>query len=115
MEKELSGHIKILEERLLQPETRQDILELNRLIAKEFIEITSSGMIKNKQDCLDGLEIPAMKLSEFTYRLLSEEMVQTFYRILHEGQFKITMRSSIWKKHNDTWQMTFHQGTIIKE
>ncbi|MBS2968145.1 DUF4440 domain-containing protein [Metabacillus sp. KIGAM252] len=106
----LQDQLKELEECLLQPEIRTSAEELDRLLADDFLEITSSGKTKDKCDCMNGLDVPEMKLSHFSIRLLSEGLVQTFYTV-HILEKK-TLRSSIWRYKGQKWQMIFHQGTL---
>lgn len=111
----VENHLKALEERLLQPETRKSKEELDLLLADDFMEITSYGLIKDKADCLTGLAVPVMKLSEFSIRLLGEHLVQTMYTMTDVTQSRTSLRSSIWRRSSQGWQMTFHQGTLFKE
>ncbi|KZZ84751.1 MULTISPECIES: DUF4440 domain-containing protein [Bacillaceae] len=108
----LQNTFKKLEECLLQPEIRKSAEELDQLLADDFLEITSTGKRKDKRDCMDGLDIPEMKLSHFSIRILGEGIVQTIYTIqIFERK---TLRSSIWRFDGLRWQMIFHQGTVAE-
>ena len=93
----LKDHIQRLEVKLLQPEVRTSIIELEELLSDEFLEFGSSGNIYTKQDCLDGLALPKMTLHDFEMKQLSEDTVLTTYRIVNETSELHTLRSSIWK------------------
>ncbi|MGX2961088.1 nuclear transport factor 2 family protein [Peribacillus sp. JNUCC 23] len=101
-----------LEVQLLTPEIRQSKIELEKLLADDFIEFTSSGKKKNKQDCLDGLATPLMYVLNFEIKLLSSDSVLTIYDLKDETRMKESLRSSVWKQIDGRWQMVFHQGTI---
>lgn len=100
-----------LEEILLKPEIRTSITKLENLLSDDFLEFTSSGRIKNKQDCLNGLSLHSMELNDFEIRVLSPNVILTTYRIYEVSRELHTLRSSIWKYSEGRWQMSFHQGT----
>lgn len=111
--------IRQLEERLINPQARKSEKELNDLLADEFTEFGSSGQIYNKQQTLLALR----KESEFTAQLtdfkiivLTRDVVLAKYRaaiILNNEEAKTiySLRSSIWKRDGQRWQIVFHQGT----
>ena len=105
-----------LENLLLQPETRKSQSKLNELLADEFREFGSSGRIYSKDDILKKL--PTEKntkffLSEFEIKQLSPTTVLSTYKVRQVigEQITFSLRSSIWQKVNNDWQMIFHQGT----
>lgn len=104
--------IQEMEESLLKPETRKSIPKLQKLIAEDFIEYGSSGIIYNKQDLLDSLheEEPKDYLAEnFKVKELSPTILLITYKITIAP--RCSLRSSIWQYKNNRWQMIFHQGT----
>nr|WP_155114183.1 DUF4440 domain-containing protein [Metabacillus mangrovi] len=105
--------LRLLEEQLLTPSVRSSAEKIDELLDDDFMEITSSGTVKTKQDCLDGLQTPEMILSQFSIRVISEGVVQTFYKI--ETEDRKTLRSSIWKESGEGWKMVYHQGTPAAE
>lgn len=114
----LFERLRLLEERLLQHESRTSVKELEELISDDFVEFGSSGYIYNKQDIIEDLpSSPQVKMTmlDFQLRVLSNDVVLTTYRIVKypedSGEKKYSLRSSIWRLHNDKWQMIFHQGT----
>ncbi|MFC0270379.1 DUF4440 domain-containing protein [Metabacillus herbersteinensis] len=110
----LKDLLQRLEEKLLKPEVRSSITDLEELLSDEFLEFGSSGNIYTKQDCLNGLALSKMTLHDFELKQLSEDTVLTTYRIFNETRELHTLRSSIWKLTSGKWQMFFHQGTPTK-
>ncbi|WP_410983165.1 DUF4440 domain-containing protein [Bacillus cereus] len=102
-----------LEEKLLKPEIRASRNELKKILANDFFEIGSSGRVlyKNGDISEEGIGVVKMTLSDFEIHPLSDEIVLTTYRIFNEVNKQHTLRSSIWKSINGSWQMVFHQGT----
>ncbi|KKI92917.1 RNAse H [Bacillus sp. SA1-12] len=113
METSLKQHLLELEEKLLMPEIRSSRDELKKLLGETFFEIGSSGRVlyKNEEIHAEGIGLVKMRLSDFEIHPLSEEIVLTTYRIFNEETKHHTLRSSIWKWINGSWQMVFHQGT----
>ncbi|MBE6184499.1 DUF4440 domain-containing protein [Heyndrickxia ginsengihumi] len=111
----LKEHLYFLETQLLKPEIRKSQSEMDKFIADDFIEFTSSGKKKNKQDCLNGLAVPKMECFHFAIKELSSNIVQTTFEIKDHTNSKVSLRSSLWKKQADgNWQIIFHQGTIVQ-
>lgn len=118
--KELKELIYNLETDLLKPEVRASEGKLNELIADDFIEYGSSGLIYDKKIILDRL----LREDSLTYTLfdfeminLSDYIVQTRFKINRvnlDGTKTTSLRTSLWRKNNTNWQMFFHQGTLIK-
>ncbi len=110
-----------LELYLQKPEVRSSRAELERLISDDFLEFTASGCSFGKREVLSRLpdeRTPLIETSHFEVRELNEGVCQVLYRAkLKKADENITsfsMRSSIWRKHKDVWQMVFHQGTACK-
>lgn len=116
---ELKQHLHALEQQLLQPETRTSPSELDKLLAEDFFEFSSSGKVWYKKDSSHNgrltLTIRKMNLFNFEIHPLSDDTVLTTYHIHDETRKQQTLRSSIWKHRNGSWQMFFHQGTLTKE
>lgn len=117
---ELKIQIYKLEMNLLKSETRTSIEKLDELLSNDFIEYGSSGLIYNKTMILKRLPkelSSSYTLSDFELIVLSENVVQTRFktnRINLDNSKTISMRTSLWKKDNNRWQIFFHQGTQIK-
>lgn len=112
----LKKHLRELEQRLLEPETRTSPAELDNLLADAFFEFGSSGNVWYKNDSVggEGLSVRKMTLSDFEIHPLAEDIVLATYRVKDETRIQNTLRSSIWKLIDGRWQMFFHQGTITK-
>ena len=118
MSKSLLEHIRELEERLLQPEVRRSRENLEELLADGFTEFASDGAAYTKAQVIDALqsELPSERsLIDFRLVALAEDVVLCTYRSTRRGDAVRepveSLRSSIWKRCNDRWQMIFHQGT----
>lgn len=105
-----------LENRLLIPNIRKSYEEVNQLIADDFEEFGSSGRKFNKLDIINGL------LEEQSHDLIMSDAkviklghdVRLITYTLKRDDTKKTLRSSIWRLINGSWQMVFHQGTPTK-
>lgn len=114
----LSKELQELEEWMLQPEFRQSVHEIEKLLADDFIEFGSSGQIYTKQQVLDELSLGATDewtLGDFNLKSLAPDVALVTYRAYrfdgenHRGT--ASLRSSIWKLNQGRWQVVFHQGT----
>ena len=103
-----------LELSLLEPGTRHSQTELEKLIADDFIEFGSSGKVYYKLDLLKTLPSEGIRefiMTDFAIKELSQFVILATYKTTEDGA--ISLRSSIWKKYRDEWQMIFHQGTKV--
>lgn len=112
----LSEEIIYLEKRLLDPKVRKSREELDKLLADEFIEYCTLGYVCNKQEVLDSLpdneEVEIMPRN-FVVRSLADDVVLLNFETFNKSTGVASMRSSIWKLIDGTWQMFFHQGTRV--
>lgn len=113
---ELKKHLCELEEKLLEPKTRTNPAELDKLLADDFFEFGSSGNVWYKKDSVggDGLSVREMTLSNFEIYSLSTDTVLATYLVRDDTRMQNTLRSSIWKLIDGKWKMFFHQGTITE-
>lgn len=116
---DLSKHLLHLENRLLSRAVREDAAELERLIADDFVEFGASGGIWNKSDVLEALPQQAFaqrNVSQFTLKQLSEDSaLVTYHCHTVAGGQRVpadSLRSSVWRRQGEQWQMVFHQGTL---
>lgn len=120
LSKDIIEHIITQEKRLLD---RQESPEnLSTLIDDEFIEIGSSGVHVNKKDVIQWLSIEDQSIrsgTDFLARSLANNLVLLTYTSHIQdtpgSPIKKALRSSIWRKQNDIWQMVFHQGTPMSD
>jgi len=123
MEKDLKTIIFDLETSLLKPEIRSSASDLDLLLADDFREFGSSGEIYDKKLILERLPkdtqiSPAEFLvSGFEIKELAENIILATFKTdktLSDKSHVVSLRTSIWRKNNNSWQMIFHQGTPTK-
>jgi hypothetical protein len=107
-----------LESEFQKPDVRKSVGRLTELISDDFYEITSSGKVTFKKDCLANLPAaPEIKfvMTDFKINILCTDIIQTLFKtektVVGTGKVTYSMRSSIWKNENGKWKMIFHQGT----
>jgi hypothetical protein len=107
-----------LEQALHRPEVRGSRTAVEALLAGSFVEIGSSGRVYDRATVLDGMvkersagssSLP--EVLDFAAQILSPDIVLVTYRSVERD--REVLRSSIWKQAEGTWQMLFHQGTIV--
>ena len=98
---------------------RTDPVEvLCKLIDDEFIEIGSSSQIHDKDEVVRWLSSPDQSertgIQFKTKQLTDDVILVTYISCIKENpssETKQALRSSIWRRTQDRWQMVFHQGT----
>jgi len=125
MSHNLSKQIENLEVELLKPEVRRSAKRISELLADDFVEFGMFGKIYSKQDFLELLpnseeeKFERYNASNFEAREIAADTVLLTYKasieFLKTDETIWTLRSSIWQKRGENWQMIFHQGTIIKD
>ncbi|TGB04386.1 DUF4440 domain-containing protein [Halobacillus salinus] len=116
MDKDLLETLKKLEEAHISIAIRSQTDRLGQLLAEEFWEFGSSGVIYDKQHCLEeGVVLTEMTLHHYGIQLLAEGIVLATYMIEDKTLDRNTFRSSIWTWKDGRWQLTFHQGTITMQ
>ncbi|WP_146813747.1 nuclear transport factor 2 family protein [Halobacillus faecis] len=109
----LKEELKELENHHIQVNTRKSTEELDHILAEDFWEIGSSGVPYDKKFCLvQGVVLTEMTLHHYQIQPLSEDTVLATYYVEDRTRSRNTLRSSIWKKIDERWQLYFHQGTI---
>ncbi len=110
----LLNHIKHLEEKLLENLTRKSKINLQELLADEFIEFSSLGKSYNKKEIIEALleeNNSNYSLTDFKITLLTQEVILATYLAIKDKNI-YSLRSSIWKSYGGKWKMVFHQGTL---
>jgi hypothetical protein len=126
MAKTTAEIIIALERSLHRGDVRTDPREVAGLLAENFIEFGSSGRIFDKQMTVAALaaEDPtdggsSLQAQDFAVQELSVDVVLVTYRInrlaTQAQAARQTLRSSIWKRIDNRWQMVFHQGTVVPD
>ncbi|WP_077618177.1 DUF4440 domain-containing protein [Bacillus sinesaloumensis] len=108
----LEKQILNLEKRLMKYEYT-DFIEL---LADDFLEFGSSGKPYDKEALLTavkGINTNSIKytVTDFKINLLTSDVLLATYKTFRHNDTKYALRSSIWKKRQDKWQIVFHQGT----
>ena len=108
-----------LEKELQTAASRSSRERLNSLLSDNFIEIGSSGIIRDKNQTIDLLlNSKAYDIQAMNFRLtpLSPDTMQLIYstqEISTTQTHRKAIRSSIWKLHNTNWKIIFHQATVL--
>lgn len=111
----LSEQLYQLEKLLLQPDVRQSSEQLSILLADDFFEFSSSGKVWYKNEIgPEGITVRDMEIFDFSLHPLKEDIALVTYRIVDCTRQQHSLRSSIWKRKNGMWQMSFHQGTLTQ-
>ena len=111
--------LRELEERLLQQSVRLDESALTTLLTDDFVEFGASGQVWTKAEVIVALLSEAFvtrRIYDFDVRWLSIDIALATYRCgtaSVDGVEFFSLRSSIWRRQADGWQMVFHQGTKI--
>jgi hypothetical protein len=100
--------------------TRANYARLNELLSDDFYEFGSSGNVWKKNDILIRLpsedkNAPQIESKNFTVKQISDEvyfLTYVSFRMINGKEERVALRSSLWKKHMNNWQMFFHQGTF---
>ncbi|OZG75226.1 hypothetical protein BTA51_02250 [Hahella sp. CCB-MM4] len=111
--------LKSLEVELHQPEIRKNSDRLTALLHEEFIEFGRSGQAYTKPEIMHHLTLESSSHSiwaqEFTVSVLSPGVALLTYKSARVEKDKTftrhTLRSSLWTKSAEQWQLRFHQAT----
>jgi len=110
-----------LEKQLHSSEVRNSKDKLDILLSEDFREIGASGKLFIKEETIEHLlksKSSKIEANEFKLNKLSPDIMQLIYREeskLSAVNNRHTLRSSLWKKNGNNWQMLFHQGTVVIE
>ncbi|EDO0827499.1 hypothetical protein FVB53_02305 [Listeria monocytogenes] len=104
-----------LDEIHLSLENRHSMSEIIDILSESYIEITQSGVVKDYAyyKSLTTLGDSSLKIMEYDIKVLDETKVLSYYKLKNLSGNNYTMRSNIWIIENDSWKLTFHQGTKI--
>ncbi|WP_105189096.1 nuclear transport factor 2 family protein [Pseudoalteromonas sp. T1lg48] len=120
---QLFEHLIELERSLMREDVRADAARLNALIDDDFIEVSSDGRRFTKVNVLERLpkeqsksRKPLFHNQEFVGRMLSDTVVQLYYRSalrrIKGGQWHFSVRMSLWRQDDQqNWQVVYHQST----
>ena len=94
---------------------------LESYTAADFWEVGASGQVYSRKLALETVpkrfqentepDTSQWETSEFKCRELGSDTYMITYLLKQEERH--TRRLSIWQKVNNTWQIVYHQGTIV--
>lgn len=100
-----------LETALHRKEIRNSPDAVSALLADEFVEFGRSGRIWDKRSIIESMQKEKLDqkvtVHDFAARELSPDIILVTYKTAS------ALRSSIWKRVGEKWQIVFHQGTAI--
>jgi hypothetical protein len=124
--KQAAAHRPVLEQLMrLEPvfhrlELGSKRADLEQLMDPEFCEVGASGRRYNRNYVLDILEkragIPGgdvWQCSDCQCLELARDTYLVTYTLLQQQQ-RMTRRSSIWRRAGQSWQIVYHQGTVVE-
>ena len=118
MHQELLHRLTQLEVLLHQNNVRHDAAQVASLLHDEFIEFGRSGRTYTKIDQVTSLaQEPPLQIwaQDFLLKPLADDVCLLTYRsaqMAKTGQLeRFSLRSSLWKRTDQGWQIIFHQGT----
>jgi hypothetical protein len=108
-----------MERALHSAEARAHTSLISAKLSPDFFEYGSSGKIWTRENVLEDLvkEDGSTRIESKDYKakLLSKDVVLVTYisAKIKTGLPSVEfLRSSIWRKNADGWQIEFHQGTL---
>lgn len=103
-----------LEARLLDPALRAERAEVEALLHPEFVEFGSSGVVWSRAATVDGLAAnPGARVEALG--MVAHQLAVGVVLVTYESRRSATrvLRSSLWVRASDRWQLRFHQGTLM--
>ncbi|MGA2529441.1 MAG: nuclear transport factor 2 family protein [Acidimicrobiales bacterium] len=105
-----------LELALLSPQVRRSREMLESLLEPDFFEVGASGKLWTRSEMLGALtaEEPddySIEVSEIEASPVGEGLVLVSYVSSRAG--RRARRSSLWRESGSSWQIIFHQGTLL--
>ena len=118
---DLLDEIGRLERRHLDPAVRSSAVLLNELLADDFVEIGASGRVFDKTEVISSLPGSAaleFSVTELVVRQLAPDVALATYALRSRAPGsqgdRRSLRSSLWVRRSDRWQLRFHQGTPVQ-
>lgn len=112
----IDEHIRSLELELLTSATRKNAERVSTLLADDFREFGSSGRVYSKKDIISALQLESpviISAVDVEISWLAEHVALVTYKSVKNvqtAQSDSALRSSIWTKNGERWNMVFHQG-----
>lgn len=117
----LALEIKQMELTLLHTDMQAQPSLIDELLAEEFEEIGNDGCTQSRQSVVEWLMSKDNQLKwtleDFRIKCLSNDLVMAIYRTNTKHHMaekhKGSIRSSIWRRRGDSWEIIFHQATKL--
>lgn len=93
-------------------------IDFDRLMTRDFWEVTASGRRISREFVLNTLEDRYRNSTEDVWEIedfLCQEIAPDNYLVtytLFQNQ-RVTRRATLWRRGPEGWQILFHQGTTI--
>jgi DNA-binding MarR family transcriptional regulator len=108
--------LRALEDSLWRPETRSDRDYMERLLSPDFFEFGRSGRVYTREDIV-GMRFTKpidYALRDFKITPLDRQVaLVTYVSEVAANEPVRGNRSSLWRKTQQGWQLSFHQGTAV--
>jgi hypothetical protein len=119
----LLSELQALEVELHHPGARCDRARLGQLLHAEFHEVGRSGRAYDRAIILKYLSeqesSPSVISDDFAVSQLAPDIALLTYRSAHRKEdgslVDHTLRSSVWVRVENLWQLRYHQGTPAHE
>src|SRR6266540_1815046 len=117
-EPDLAEHLRRLEAELVSPDGWRTPVALEARMKPDFVEFASAGRVYDRAALVEellGREPPPIGVEDFTVRELAPAVARVTYRSVIDRRAgdppTIALRSSIWRREDGRWRMTFHHWT----
>lgn len=116
----LAGVLRALEGLLLSPAVRGSFARAEALLAADCLEIGSSGCVYDRDEILAALAAAGevrIEIRDFEARMVSADIALASYRSVKcgpGGGETHALRSSLWRRKGEEWELVFHQGTPVE-
>lgn len=103
---------------LLEPRTRSHKPSVLALLHPDFVEFGASGRKWDRESIADALSAEEASAGKVEVQMLDcvcldKGAMLVSYRARRAGS--VSLRSSVWVRHNGDWLIRFHQGTPIPD
>src|SRR2546428_4430196 len=117
-EPDLAKHLRRVEAELVSPDVWRSRVALEARMTPDFVEFASAGRVYDQAALVEeilGKEPPPIRVEDFTVRELAPAVALVAYRSVIDRRAgdppTIALRSSIWRREDGRWRMTFHHWT----
>lgn len=111
--------IRTYEESFFSKEFCENEEKLRERIHPDYLEYGLSGKVYRFEEELNYLmnldKDRPLSITKYTQEYLSDDVILVHYESCEQDTGNCALRTSIWKKVGDHWQIYFHQGSKIRE